>query len=89
MRFGAFVPQGWRLDLAGIDREQQWATMSGVAMTLETAGFESAWVYDHFHTVPIATQEETYEAWSLMAALAAVTSRIRLGQMCTCNSYRH
>jgi F420-dependent oxidoreductase-like protein len=89
VRFGAFVPQGWRLDLVGIDRVQQWATMSGVARTLETAGFESAWVYDHFHTVPIATQEETYEAWSLMAALAAVTSRIRLGQMCTCNSYRH
>ena len=62
--------------------------MSGVARALETAGFESAWVYDHFHTVPIATQEETYEAWSLMAALAAVTSSIRLGQMCTCNSYR-
>ena len=88
MRFGAFVPQGWRLDLVGIDRSQQWATMSGVARTLEVAGFESAWVYDHFHTVPIATQEETYEAWSMMAALAAVTSRIRLGQMCTCNSYR-
>ncbi len=87
MRFGAFVPQGWRLDLVGIDRSEQWAAMSNVALALETAGFESAWVYDHFHTVPTA-QEETYEAWSLMAALAAVTGRIRLGQMCTCNSYR-
>ncbi len=88
MRFGAFVPQGWRLDLAGIDPAQHWPTMSGVARGIENAGFESLWVYDHFHTVPSPTQEATYEAWSLMAALAAVTERVRLGQMCTCNTYR-
>jgi F420-dependent oxidoreductase-like protein len=74
--------------LVGIERSEHWATMSTVARGLESAGFESAWVYDHFHTVPVATQEETYEAWSLMASLAAVTDTIRLGQMCTCNSYR-
>jgi len=89
MRFGAFVPQGWRLDLVGIDPSQQWPTMTAAANAIEAAGFESAWVYDHFHTVPVATQEVTYEAWVLMAALAAVTEKVRLGQMCTCNSYRH
>ncbi len=88
MRFGAFVPQGWRLDLVGIDESDHWNTMLGVAKTIEAAGFESLWVYDHFHTVPVATQEVTYEAWSLMAALAATTETVRLGQMCTCNSYR-
>jgi F420-dependent oxidoreductase-like protein len=88
MRFGAFVPQGWRLDLAGIPVEEQWASMVDVARTIEGAGFESLWVYDHFHTVPVATQESTFEAWSLMAALAASTSTVRIGQMCTCNGYR-
>jgi F420-dependent oxidoreductase-like protein len=88
MRFGAFVPQGWRLDLAGIDTDRHWETMTGVAGIIEGAGFESLWVYDHFHTVPSPTQEATYEAWTLMAALAAVTSKVRLGQMCTCNTYR-
>ncbi len=88
MRFGAFVPQGWRLDLTGIPVEHQWETIRSVARTIETAGYESLWVYDHFHTVPVPTQEATYEAWTLMAALAAVTSTVRLGQMCTCNSYR-
>ncbi len=62
--------------------------MTTVASAIEAAGYESAWVYDHFHTVPEATQEPTYEAWTLMAALAAATDTIRLGQMCTCNSYR-
>ena len=88
MRFGAFVPQGWRLDLAGVPRNEHWPVMLGVAKTIESAGYESLWVYDHFHTVPVPTQEVTYEAWTLMAALAATTDRVRLGQMCTCNSYR-
>jgi F420-dependent oxidoreductase-like protein len=88
MRFGAFVPQGWRLDLTGIDRTKHWETMTGVAQRIEEVGFESLWVYDHFHTVPAPTQEATYEAWTLMASLAAVTSAVRLGQMCTCNTYR-
>jgi F420-dependent oxidoreductase-like protein len=89
MRFGLFVPQGWRLDLVGIDPAQQWQTMLRVARLAEESGFESAWVYDHFHTVPVPTQEATHEAWSLMAALGAATSRIRLGQMCTCMGYRN
>jgi F420-dependent oxidoreductase-like protein len=88
MRFGAFVPQGWRLDLTGIDRNEHWEAMSRVARRIEGSGFESLWVYDHFHTVPEPTQEVTYEAWTLMASLAAVTSTVRLGQMCTCNTYR-
>lgn len=76
------------MDLVGVPVETQWETMVGVARRLEGAGYDSAWVYDHFHTVPEPTQEVTYEAWALMAALAAATSTIRLGQMCTCNSYR-
>ena len=88
MQFGAFVPQGWRITLSGIPIEEHWPTMLGVAKDLERLGFESAWVYDHFHTVPEPTQEVTYEAWTMMAALAATTDTIRLGQMCTCNTYR-
>ncbi|HEV7204507.1 MAG TPA: LLM class F420-dependent oxidoreductase [Jatrophihabitans sp.] len=89
MRFGLFIPQGWRLDLAGIDPAQQWATMSRLAARAEAGPFESIWVYDHFHTVPVPTDEATHEAWTLMAAFAATTSRVRLGQMCTCMGYRN
>ena len=88
MEFGAFIPQGWRHDLVGIDPSDQWPTMQRVAWQAEQLGSDSVWVYDHFHTVPVPTQEPTYEAWSLMAALATVTERVRLGQMCTCNGYR-
>jgi F420-dependent oxidoreductase-like protein len=89
MRFGLFVPQGWRLDLAGISPADHWNVMLDVAGAAEAGNFESVWVYDHFHTVPEPTQEATHEAWTLMAALAASTSRVRLGQMCTCMAYRN
>jgi F420-dependent oxidoreductase-like protein len=89
MRFGTFLPQGWRLDLAGIDPAEQWPTMSRFAQRIDAGAWDSIWVYDHFHTTPVPTEEATHEAWALMSALAATTSRVRLGQMCTCISYRN
>ena len=88
MRFGLFIPQGWRLDLVGIHREH-WGVMRGLATYADGGAWDSIWVYDHFHTVPVPTDEATHEAWTLMAAFAATTSRIRLGQMCTCMGYRN
>ncbi|GII98670.1 F420-dependent oxidoreductase-like protein [Sediminihabitans luteus] len=100
MRFGLFIPQGWRHDLVGIDPSEQWETMRSLARYADTTAageglpgdapaFESVWVYDHFHTVPEPSTEATHEAWSLMAAFAASTERVRLGQMCTCMAYRN
>ena len=89
MRFGLFIPQGWRHDLVGIDPADQWRTMRDLAQHADDGPWESVWVYDHFHTVPVVTEEATHEAWTLMAAFAAATSRVRLGQMCTCMSYRN
>src|SRR6201996_9451064 len=88
MRFGVFVPQGWRLDLPGLAPAAQWTAMLDVAHAAEASLFESIWVYDHFHTMPIPTDEATHEAWTLMAAFGAATQRVRLGQMCTCIGYR-
>ncbi|MFC5993032.1 LLM class F420-dependent oxidoreductase [Pseudonocardia hispaniensis] len=89
MRFGLFVPQGWRLDLAGIEPSGQWDAIQALARHADAGPWESIWVYDHFHTVPAPTDEATHEAWTLMAALGAVTRRVRLGQMCTCMAYRN
>ncbi|MGW4352361.1 LLM class F420-dependent oxidoreductase [Nocardia sp. NPDC004582] len=90
MRFGIFIPQGWRLDLVGIDPAAHWGVMRDLATRADSGdAWESLWVYDHFHTVPVPTEEATHEAWTLMSALAASTSRIRLGQMCTAISYRN
>ena len=89
MKIGAFVPQGWRMDLNGVTQDKQWQTILDAANKIEELDYESLWVYDHFHTVPKPTQNPTYECWTLMSALSQKTSKLRLGQMCTCNSYRN
>ena len=89
MKIGVFVPQGWRMDLNSIKLEDQWNTILEAASNIENLGYESIWVYDHFHTVPKPTQDPTFECWTLMSALSQTTSKVRLGQMCTCNSYRN
>jgi F420-dependent oxidoreductase-like protein len=89
MQFGLFIPQGWRLDLVGIPPERHWDVMRDLARYADDGAWDSLWVYDHLHTVPVPTAEATHEAWTLMAAYAASTSRIKLGQMCTAMSYRN
>ena len=56
MRFGIFVPQGWRHDLVGIDPADHWsgdARPRRPRRRAPTPPWESIWVYDHFHTVPV------------------------------------
>jgi alkanesulfonate monooxygenase SsuD/methylene tetrahydromethanopterin reductase-like flavin-dependent oxidoreductase (luciferase family) len=89
MQFGLFIPQGWRMDLVGIGSENHWQVMRDLATYADDGPWDSLWVYDHFHTVPMPSDEATHEAWTLMAAYAATTSRIKIGQMCTAMSYRN
>ena len=78
------------MDLVGIAPADQWRAMHDIAAAADAGTvWESVWVYDHFHTVPVPSEQATHEAWTLMAALAASTSRVRLGQMCTCMAYRN
>lgn len=90
MRFGTFLPQGWRLDLEGTAPDTQWPLLRSLAERIDSGdAWDSAWVYDHFHSSPFVPEADVHEAWSLVSALAAVTSRVRLGQMCTCAAYRN
>ena len=78
MKIGAFVPQGWRMDLNGIAQDKQWQTILDAANKIEELNYESLWVYDHFHTVPKPTQDPTYECWTLMSAHSQTTNKLRL-----------
>lgn len=88
--FGVFIPQGWKMELAGIDgAEAKWNKAVEVARLAEELGYDSVWVYDHFHNVPKPSHEAVFECWTTIAAISQLTSRIRLGQMVGCNSYRN
>jgi F420-dependent oxidoreductase-like protein len=60
-----------------------------VAELAERLGYDSLWVYDHFHNVPRPAHEAVFECWTTIAAISQRTSRIRLGQMVGCASYRN
>ena len=88
--FGMFIPQGWKMELASIDgAENQWNKAVEIAVRAEELGYDSLWVYDHFHNVPRPAQEAVFECWTTIAAISQRTSTIRLGQMVGCNSYRN
>ena len=88
--FGAFVPQGWKTELVGIDGpEAKWAKAVAIAELAERLGYDSLWVYDHFHNVPVPAHEAVFECWTTLTALSQRTSRVRLGQMVGCAAYRN
>ena len=87
--FGMFMPQGWKMELSTIDgTENKWQTAVDIALKVEELGYDSLWVYDHFHNVPKPANDAVFECWTTMAAISQRTSRVRLGQMVGCNSYR-
>jgi F420-dependent oxidoreductase-like protein len=89
MQVGLMAPQGWKGEYAGWDAAAAWANTIDFAREAETLGFESLWVFDHFHTVPEPTDEITFESFSTLTGIAMVTNRVRLGHMVICTAYRN
>ena len=98
LRFGAFVPQGFMLDLVSVPPDDQWRVIVDSAASIEELGYDSLWVSDHLHNAPWINHQRNegeprisapvFECWSLLAALSQRTSRVRLGQLTTANTFR-
>jgi hypothetical protein len=89
MQLGLMVPQGWKGEYDGWRPEEAWARSVELAEHADTLGVESLWVFDHFHTVPVPEDEITFESFSMLAAIAMVTLRARLGHMVVCTGFRN
>ena len=89
MKLGIITPQGWTGEFAGWQPEPAWARTVAVAQQAERIAAESVWLFDHFHTVPRPTDEITFESFTSLSALAALTQRVRLGHIVICNGFRN
>lgn len=89
MKVGVIVPQGWIGEYDGWDPGTAWERSVAVARQAEALGFESLWVFDHFHTIPEPTDEITFESFTMLSALAAATTRVRLGHVVICTGFRN
>lgn len=86
------IPQGWLGDLpTTLAPKEQFDYIIKVAKKIEELGFESGWLFDHFHPIEVQDpgKRSVFECWTTLSALSTETTRLRLGQMVTCNSYRH
>lgn len=63
-------------------------TIERIAINAEQLGYDSVWICDHFFRDMDSVSINSLEAWTLLTALAAKTSKLKLGVLVTCNSYR-
>jgi alkanesulfonate monooxygenase SsuD/methylene tetrahydromethanopterin reductase-like flavin-dependent oxidoreductase (luciferase family) len=77
IEFGVYLPQ---LKLSFTELRER-------VQLVERLGYDSVWFYDHFYS-PGTPDVPSFEAWTLVSALAAVTTKIRLGHLVLCNPFR-
>ena len=70
------------------DQAEPYATLADRWRYFEELGFDSIWDCDHFIR-PSDPSCPYFEGWTLLAALSAVTSRIRVGVLVSSNTFRH
>jgi F420-dependent oxidoreductase-like protein len=78
-----------RIDVDLSQHQLYWDDLLDRAAFAEEAGFEGGWVFDHFKALYGPPEGPCFEAWTLLAGLAARTTRLRLGALVTGVTYRH
>jgi F420-dependent oxidoreductase-like protein len=79
IRFGIQTPQ----------QNSTWPEILDLWREIDTLGYDTAWVFDHFLPIFSDPAGPCMEGWTALAALAMATKNVRLGTMVTGNTYRH
>lgn len=90
MQFGLQKPN-FNFDYRGNDTSQIIDSVKKLATTAENNGFDSFWVMDHFHQIPMIgkVEEPMLESWTTLSVVAGLTTKIKLGTLVTGITYRY
>jgi len=88
IRMGLQIPS---FTSPGVGPADLFETISSIAVTAENSGFDSVYVMDHFYQLPLIgrPEENMFEAYTLLSAIAARTNKVRLGCMVGGMTYRN
>ena len=76
------------VQLPEVEREVRWPELHGIARAAEAAGYDSVWVGDHMlYRDDGRTERGPWDAWTVLAALAASTDRVRLGPLVAATAF--
>jgi len=71
-------------------RDIPWPELRDIWVAADAAdAYQGGWLFDHFYPPRAGQRAAIFEAWTLLASLAAVTQRLRLGVMVSSNTFRH
>lgn len=78
------------VQLPEVEREVRWNELVDMARAIEDLGYDSLWLGEHLlYRWPDRPARGPWEAWALLAALAAVTSRVELGPLVACTAFHN
>ena len=78
------------IQLPEVEREVRWPEYVAMARLAEDVGFDSLWLGDHLlYRSPDRGARRSWEVWTMLAAIAASTSRIALGPLVACTSFHN
>jgi F420-dependent oxidoreductase-like protein len=94
IKFGLAIPQGWRAGDLPLEEEnnpiKQYEFSKSIATTADNLNFDSIYAYDHL--IPHYKddiEKNIFECFTLLSSLAAITQKVKIGQIVVCNSYRN